>query len=429
MTAKTVASPDGFVGRRRRLSGKETCTRTQATIAEMVADDELRRLLRDREAANVERTASRTDRDKFGEAICAFANDLPDRRTPGYLIVGANDDGTCANTPIDQGLIQTLLGFRSDGTITPFPVIAVEERVLDGCRLAIVEVQPSDNPPVRFRGRTCIRVGPRRGHATAEEERRLTEKRRWGALPFDHQPVSGATINDLDLLRFRQEYLPAAVHPDVLAENQRDLRDQLLALRLLHVQGQPTVAGLIVCGKDPRAWLPGAYIQFVRYPGARIGDTVIDQREIGGVLTDQMRLLDEVIDLNIVHRAELSPRRQHDRPTYPSIALQEVMRNAVIHRSYEGTSTPVRITWFDDRVEITSPGGPYGVVTIETFGVPGPTDYRNPALAEAAKNLGFVQKFGSGIARTQDALARNGNPPAEFQAVPTYVNVTIRAAP
>lgn len=308
-------------------------------------------------------------------------------------------------------------------------MIAVDERVLDGCRLVVVEVQPSDNPPVRFRGRTSIRVGPRRGHATAEEERRLTEKQRWGVLPFDHQPVPGATVDDLDLLRFREEYLPAAVHPDVLAENQRDLRDQLLALRLLHVQGQPTLAGLLVCGKDPRAWLPGAYIQFVRYPGTGIGDTVADQREISGVLADQMRRLDEVIDLNIAHRAELSRRRQQDQPSYPTIALQEVMRNAVIHRSYEGTSTPVRITWFDDRVEITSPGGPYGTVTIETFGRPGPTDYRNPALAEAAKNLGFVQKFGSGIARARDALARNGNPPAEFRAEPTYVNVIIRAAP
>jgi ATP-dependent DNA helicase RecG len=111
----------------------------------MVSDDELRRLLRDREAANVERAASRADRDKFGEAICAFANELPDLRAPGYLIVGANDDGTCANTPIDQSLIQTLLGFRSDGTITPFPVIAVDERVLDGCRLVVVEVQPSES--------------------------------------------------------------------------------------------------------------------------------------------------------------------------------------------------------------------------------------------------------------------------------------------
>jgi ATP-dependent DNA helicase RecG len=395
----------------------------------MIADDDLRRLLTEPEADHVERTSSVRDRDKLAEAICAFANDLPDRRVPGYLIIGVHNDGSCANLLIDDELLRSLGGFRSDGTITPFPVLTVERRVLDGCTLAIVEVHPSDNPPVRFNGRTCIRIGPRRGYATPDEERRLIEKRRWGALPFDQQPVAGATLDDLDLLRFREEYLPTAVHPDVLAENRRDVRDQLLALRLIHRSEAPTATGLLVCGKDPRAFLPGAYVQFVRYPGRGIGDSVIDHQEIGGVLSDQMRRLDEILAVNIAHRAAFGGRTQEDRPTYPTVALQELVRNALIHRSYEGTAMPVRLTWFDDRVEITSPGGPYGAVTVETFGQPGPTDYRNPALAEAAKNLGFVQKFGSGIARARDALARNGNPPPQFQAEPSYVHVTVRAAP
>ncbi len=175
--------------------------------------------------------------------------------------------------------------------------------------------------------------------------------------------------------------------------------------------------------------LPGAYIQFVRYPGTQIGEEIADAREITGALSAQLRLLDDIIDLNIAHRANLSGTRQANSPTYPRIALQELVRNAVIHRNYEGTAAPVRLTWFDDRVEITSPGGPYGSVTIERFGQPGPTDYRNPAIADAARALGFVQKFGSGIARARAALETNGNPPPEFQAEPTYVNVIVRAVP
>ena len=395
----------------------------------MLTDDDLRKRLRDLEADNVERTRSATNGDKFGEAICAFANDLPDRRQTGVLFVGANDDGTCAGTLIDEKLVQTLLGFRTDGNVSPFPVMSVFVREIDGCRMAVVEVEPSENPPVKYRGRTCIRVGPRRGYATAEEEGRLTEKRRWGSLPFDQQPVQGASISDLDLFRFREEYLPSVVHPDVLAENGRTTDEQLRALRLLGSNNVPTAAGLLLCGKDPRAWLPGAYIQFVRYPGTEIGDIVQDQREIGGPLSDQMRRLDELIDANIAHRADLSGARQLDRSTYPTVALQELMRNAVIHRRYEGTAAPVRIIWFDDRVEITSPGGPYGAVTIESFGQPGPTDYRNPALADGAKAMNFVQKFGSGIPRARRALVQNGNPEPRFLAEPAYVNVTVWAAP
>ncbi len=188
-------------------------------------------------------------------------------------------------------------------------------------------------------------------------------------------------------------------------------------------------AGLLLCGRDPRAWLPGAYVQFVRYPGTAIGDVVRDHKEIDGCLADQLRRLDEIIAANIENRSDLSGTIQRDRPTYPIVALQELARNAVIHRNYEGTAAPVRLSWFDDRLEITSPGGRYGIVTIETFGREGITDYRNPVLGEAAKAMGFIQRFGSGIPRANAALARHGNPPAEFRAEPAYVNVTVRIAP
>ncbi len=394
----------------------------------MLSDDELRRCLRDLEADNVERTAGR-DKDKFGEAICAFANDMPDRRQTGVLFVGAADNGDCAHIDIDERLLQNLASFRSDGNITPFPVMHVYKRDLDGCTMAIVEVTPSDNPPLKYRGRVCVRIGPRRGFATPEEERRLTEKRRWGNLPFDQQPVPGTSIDDLDLLRFREEYLPAVIPRDVLAENRREITDQLRALRLLAPDGRSTAAGLLICGKDPRSWLPGAYVQFVRYPGGDIGDVVQDHKEISGPLADVMRRLDEIIDANIEVRADLSGAVQRDQPTYPAVALQELARNAVIHRTYEGTAAPVRLTWFSDRVEITNPGGPYGAVTLESFGAEGLTDYRNPALGEAAKALGFIQRFGSGIPRARAALVRNGNAAPEFRVEPTYVHVTVRSAP
>lgn len=84
-----------------------------------------------------------------------------------------------------------------------------------------------------------------------------------------------------------------------------------------------------------------------------------------------------------------------------------------MHRTYEASNAPVRVTWFDDRVEIHSPGGPFGQVTI---GQPGLTDYRNPTLAGVLNRLGFVQRFGVGIQIARDRLAQNGNPSLEFQA-------------
>jgi ATP-dependent DNA helicase RecG len=92
------------------------------------------------------------------------------------------------------------------------------------------------------------------------------------------------------------------------------------------------------------------------------------------------------------------------------------------------TNAPARVYWFDDRIEIWSPGGPYGEVTPENFGTPGLTDYRNPNLAEAMRVLGYVQKFGGGIVAARTALAKNGNPPPEFEATTTHVRVILRPA-
>jgi ATP-dependent DNA helicase RecG len=116
-------------------------------------------------------------------------------------------------------------------------------------------------------------------------------------------------------------------------------------------------------------------------------------------------------------------------PDYPLVALQQIARNAILHRSYENTNAPVRLYWFNDRVEIQNPGGPYGQVTIRNFGNPGAYDYRNPNLAAVMKELGYVQRFGFGIATARLELDKNGNPPLEFQPEASHVAAIIRKRP
>ncbi len=144
-------------------------------------------------------------------------------------------------------------------------------------------------------------------------------------------------------------------------------------------------------------------------------------------ITDQLlRSLAEVLEANIDVATDItSAATEGRRLDYPLEALRQLARNAVMHRSYEGTNAPVRITWFEDRIEIQNPGGPYGQVTAENFGS-GVTDYRNPHLAEAMKNLGYVQRFGVGIAIARNALERNGNPELKYDVQPGHVLATVR---
>lgn len=380
-------------------------------------DSELLTLLNDLESDRVERKASIADHDKICEAICAFANDLPAHHRPGVLFIGVNDNGTCAHLPINDRLLLALSEYRSNGNLLPFPVITVQKRTLNGCDIAVVLVEPSDAPPVRFRGRVWIRVGPRVSLATLQDERILSEKRRSRDLPFDIQAVPTATLDDLNQELFKDIYLPSALAPDILEQNGRPLEQQLKSLRFTTNQEPaiPTVLGILVAGKDPRQFFPGAYVQFLRIDGTELTDPIKDQKEIDGPLPELLRQLDEILQLNISIATDITSQPTEIRhPDYPLVALQQLARNAVLHRTYDGTNAPVRIYWFSDRIEIHSLGGPFGQVTQENFGQLGMTDYRNPHLAEAMKNLGYIQRFGMGITLARKELQKNGNPPPEF---------------
>ncbi len=87
----------------------------------------------------------------------------------------------------------------------------------------------------------------------------------------------------------------------------------------------------------------------------------------------------------------------------------------------------LRVYWFNDRIEITSPGGPYGNVTVENFGTPGVTDYRNPNIREVLKTFGYVQAFGRGIEIARKKLRENGNPELQFEVNQSTVQCIIRS--
>jgi ATP-dependent DNA helicase RecG len=242
--------------------------------------------------------------------------------------------------------------------------------------------------------------------------------------------VPATTIADLDAAYVRDEYLAAAIAPDVLAQNQRSIEHQLASIHFLGPNARATHVGLLVAGVDALGALPGAYVQFVRFDGVELTDPVRDQKTISGRLADVLRRVDEVLRANIEIRVSFTTSSVEERVAdYPLAALQQLVRNALMHRNYDGTNAPVRIYWFNDRIEIHSPGGPYGQVTQANFGQPYANDYRNPHVAEAMKNLGFVQRFGVGIATARRELANNGNPQLEFDVQPTAVLSVVRRRP
>lgn len=378
---------------------------------QMLTESEIFQLFTGLESDRVERKRDyKSSADKVKQAICAFANDLPDRRVTGVIFIGQTDNGECAGIDIDDDLLTELGGIRSSGQILPFPIMAVSRREINGCIVAVIEVMPSQQPPVRYDGRTWIRVGPRRGTATPEEERRLAEKQVWRNQPFDARPCLDSSIDDIDLGRFESEYVPSATSPEIRRQNGRSTEDKLRALRLLSREGKPVNAAILLLGKNPRAYFPGAYIQFLRIGGANLTDPILDQKEISGTVPDQIRQIEEVLRLNLRISATIGGTVRQEQSDYPIESLEQIVRNALLHRSYDASTMPVKVYWYSDRIEIINPGGLFGEVTPETIWK-NATAYRNPLLAEGLKNLGFVERFGFGLVKARRALESNGNPP------------------
>lgn len=395
----------------------------------MIDSDGLQALLADIESARVEWTQSISDTDKFCEAICAFANDMADLRQPGYLIVGVDSQGKPVGIEVTERLLEALAAHRDNGQIIPQPTMNVAKLAADGKAVAVVEVFPSTMPPVRYKGRTHIRVGPRRAIATAEEERRLSERRIARAKTWDVRACADASLDDLSLDLFTLSYLPNAVARQVIAENQRSTEEKLAGLRLFDTfSARPTNAAVILFGKDPLSLFPGAFVQYVSYDGTSAGDEVAAELRITGDLLSIMRELDRLADRLSTPR----PVRQPDLTDatvfhFPPISLHELLMNAVVHRNYEESTTPIIVNHFVDRIEIHNPGALYGDLSRDRF--PQGVAYRNPILAEAAKTLGFVNRFGRGIAKAQKEMQRNGSPPVEFDIGDNHFAAIVRARP
>jgi ATP-dependent DNA helicase RecG len=397
-------------------------------------DSELLALLDALESDRAERKRewSNSSADRVRQAVCALANDLPNHGKPGVIIIGANDDGTPSGVPVTDQLLITLADIKTDGKIVPPPTITVETRTLKGAPMAVLTVWPADAPPVRYDGRIWIRIGPRRGLATAQDERVLAEKRRYRDRSFDTHPVHGCPLDELNRLQFENEFLQAAVAADVLAANERSYEQRLAALGMVASVDDPTptVVGLLTLGKSVRTWIPCAYVQFLRVTSTEFGGPIGDEQLIDGTLDQVLRRLDDKLKATLATAVDFTTATTEVRTSvYPLSALQQICRNAVMHRTYEATHAPVRVTWYDDRIEVLSPGGPFGIVTAANFGQPGIGDYRNPAIAGVLRTLGFVQRFGFGIAEARRAMEKNGNPPPEFQVETNHILCTLRAAP
>jgi len=378
------------------------------------------------ESNQVEKSSSFDDIAKYSEAICAFSNNFSNNQGDSYLILGVDDKTGKPSTEshVTDEILRRLGELRDNGTIIPRPIILIEKETYQNRDIVVITVKPHPLPPVRYKGLIWIRNGARKARANEAEERILSEKRISFAKNFDAEPCKESSLDDLDINLFKSSYLPNAIDSETLQINHRDIKVQLSSLRFYDLKNDcPTNAGLITLCENAKFYLPGAYIQYIRYEGDNESTEIKNEKSFTGALITVMQELDLYIK-NIIESKPvyISNLKEETLFSYPIKALRELINNAIMHRDYQ-SNAPIKFYEFNNRIEISNPGGLYGSA-IHNF--PHQNDYRNPVIAEVLKNLGYVNKFNRGIITVQEELRKNSSKAAEFETnIPTQFIVKI----
>ncbi len=166
-------------------------------------------------------------------------------------------------------------------------------------------------------------------------------------------------------------------------------------------------------GYKPRRFMPGLYVQYVRFKGKDVTSEVENEMQLEGNYCELLPRLESLLELSVIKKKPVfvSILREEMVSNYPYQAIRELLLNACMHRDMQ-SNTPLRFYEFASHLEILNAGGLYGNARPENF--PSVNDYRNPLVASAMKTLGYVNMFNRGVGQVQTDLKENGNQSAEF---------------
>jgi ATP-dependent DNA helicase RecG len=407
--------------------------------ASLLAPDELHALLSAGEGERLAHMPASAPPRALAETLAALAN-----ANGGWLLLGARAAGARSRKPTlpaepselaDLLLRATLLCDPPLILPAPQPLAVEEVAELRGNGAALlgkaahgpallVQVPPGLPNVYNVQGIYSTRTGAHNRPLTTPELRALLLERGEGA--YEAQVVDGATLADLDPQRI-DRYLERLMLLPV-----DDPTETLLARGCLARQPgtdrellRPTVAGLLLFGREPQQHLRSAEILCVRYPGATMADEFVRQA-IGGPLTDQIRQAEAFVAGNITRSARLDGLARSDQPALPMSVVREAIVNAVAHRDYSVRGEGIRLLLFSDRLEVYSPGRLPGHVTLEN--IKDERFSRNEALVSLLSDLGFIERLGYGVDRMYAALHEAGLPEPAFAETAAGFRVTLFSA-
>lgn len=350
------------------------------------------------------------------KTVIAFAN-----TASGLIVIGVQD-----RTKKIVGVLNTLdeeerlINAISD-SIAPILVPNVEIQTYRKKELILIHVPHVAGPyylksagPERG---VFVRIGSTSRVADTEmlETLRLFAKR----VSFDEIPYGQAKANTLDW-----DVIKNLFHE--VGKNFTMRKAEALELLVTHAeQSSPSFGGIILFGLNRLKIFPDAIIRCTRFIGINKAK-VLDHLDITSYPVLALNEAINFIERNTSKSAKIGRTKRVDIPEYPTIAIREAIINAVIHADYAIKGTSIMIAIFDDRIEITNPGGiPLGM-TLERA-LAGSSRVRNRVIARVFRELNLIEQWGSGLQRIIDTCTEQGLEKPLFQDFNTEFKVTLYA--
>ena len=369
----------------------------------MITADDIRMIVNSGEGYNAEFKVSVPSKVKeLTEEICAFAN-----AAGGVLLIGVNDDNDIIGVNIDNSKRSAIQ--NSLGEITPPLHCSIDLVEVDGKTIGVIEVASGLNKPYVLSGAIYIRIGPNTQKLTTAEQMRDFFQHS-DKIYFDEVPCNGFNpLTDVDtdfLFNFRSESHISNTVPD---------EQIFFNLKLYNNEHQFKNGSVLFFGKQPEIFIEKAIIRCVAFQGTD-KRFIIDDKTYGGPLyfqyTKTIQWLSEKLDVRYDIEGQGSGPRK-DIWEIPETVFKETIINSLSHRDYYDKGAVTVIELYDDRIEISNPGGLVSAIPEAEFGKR--SHSRNPLIFGLFARMHLVEQVGSGIVRINELMREASLPAPEFQ--------------
>lgn len=323
--------------------------------------------------------------DDMAATLVAFAN-----TDGGQLLLGVAESRTVVGVDDPDRVLRQVDNVAMNNCDPPITVIQEVLRTSQNTPVVVVNVPKGDMRPYRTnRGVYYIRITSGRRQASREELLRLFQATE--SLYYDETPLPRLSLAHLDLDAF-DRYLEMTAQAELMLDRERLLRNWGLFSGT-----HPTVAGMILFGREPQRHIPYAQINAARFPGTDTSVEPFDRKDLTGRLFEVIDQAERFLHLHLNMPHTIRGFEPEPRPELPMEALREAIVNGVAHRDYT-VRGPIRLFILDDRLEVHTPGKPPNTVDAEAMRA-GVHVVRNPRIYARLSDAGLVTRAGTGVRR------------------------------